>query len=75
MNLHDTGETDERKLEDVLMQVMDLSHRGIRTKLGLNRPIYARTAAYGHFGREPDADGGFSWEKLDLVNELKSAMS
>ena len=75
VNLHDTGETDERKLEDVLMQVMDLSPRGIRTKLGLNRPIYARTAAYGHFGREPDADGGFSWEKLDLVNELKSAMS
>ncbi|MEL8055563.1 MAG: methionine adenosyltransferase [Pseudomonadota bacterium] len=75
VNLHDTGETDERKLEDVLMQVMDLSPRGIRTKLGLNRPIYARTAAYGHFGREPDADGGFSWEKLDLVDDIKSAMS
>ncbi|MEM1036244.1 MAG: methionine adenosyltransferase [Pseudomonadota bacterium] len=75
VNLHDTGETDERKLEDVLMQVMDLSPRGIRTKLGLNRPIYARTAAYGHFGREPDADGGFSWEKLDLVSDIKSAMS
>ncbi|MEO1642710.1 MAG: methionine adenosyltransferase [Pseudomonadota bacterium] len=75
VNLHDTGDTDERELEKVLMQVMDLSPRGIRTKLGLNRPIYARTAAYGHFGREPDADGGFSWEKLDLVDEIKAAMS
>ncbi|MEM1391274.1 MAG: methionine adenosyltransferase [Pseudomonadota bacterium] len=74
LNLHDTGDTDERKLEKVLMQVMDLSPRGIRTKLGLNRPIYARTAAYGHFGQNPDADGGFSWEKLDLVDDLKSAM-
>ena len=75
VNLHDTGEADERKLEQVLMQVMDLSPRGIRTKLGLNRPIYARTAAYGHFGRTPDADGGFSWERLDLVDEIKSAMA
>ncbi|MEM7494410.1 MAG: methionine adenosyltransferase [Pseudomonadota bacterium] len=75
LNLHDTGDTDERKLEKVLMEIMDLSPRGIRTKLGLNRPIYARTAAYGHFGREPDADGGFSWEKLDLVDDLKSAMA
>jgi len=74
VNLHDTGDTDERKLEQVLMQVMDLSPKGIRTKLDLNRPIYARTAAYGHFGREPDADGGFSWEKLDLVDDIKAAM-
>ena len=73
VNLHDTGNVDERKLEDVLMQVMDLSPRGIRTHLGLNRPIYARTAAYGHFGRTPDADGGFSWEKVDLVDALKGA--
>jgi len=75
VNLHDTGTVDERKLEDVLMQVMDLSPRGIRQTLGLNKPIYARTAAYGHFGREADADGGFSWEKLDLVDEIKGAMS
>ncbi|MEM6411523.1 MAG: methionine adenosyltransferase domain-containing protein, partial [Pseudomonadota bacterium] len=46
---------------------------GIRTKLDLNRPIYARTAAYGHFGREPDADGGFSWERVDLVDAIKTA--
>jgi S-adenosylmethionine synthetase len=51
--------------------VMDLRPRGIRTHLGLNKPIYARTAAYGHFGREPDKDGGFSWEKTDLVASLK----
>ncbi len=72
-NLHDTGEVDEARLEEVLMELMDLSPRGIRTHLRLNRPIYARTAAYGHFGREPDADGGFSWERLDLVDDLKGA--
>lgn len=74
-DLHGTGEVDETRLEEILMQIMDLSPRGIRTKLGLNRPIYARTAAYGHFGREPDADGGFSWEKTDLVSDLRSAFS
>ena len=52
---------------------MDLSPRGIRTHLGLNKPIYARTAAYGHFGRAPETDGGFSWERLDLVRELRRA--
>jgi S-adenosylmethionine synthetase len=52
--------------------VMDLSPRGIRTHLGLNKPIYARTAAYGHFGRQPDADGGFSWERTDLVEALRA---
>ncbi|MEM8616384.1 MAG: methionine adenosyltransferase [Pseudomonadota bacterium] len=72
-NLHDTGEVDERRLEQVLMEIMDLSPRGIREGLGLNRPIYARTAAYGHFGRVPEADGGFSWERLDLVDALKGA--
>ena len=51
---------------------MDLSPRGIREHLGLNRPIYARTSAYGHFGRAPDADGGFSWEKTDLAEQLRS---
>jgi len=70
-----TGHVDEDKLSDVLQQLMDLSPRGIRTHLGLNKPIYARTAAYGHFGREPEADGGFSWEKLDLVSSLKSAFA
>jgi S-adenosylmethionine synthetase len=68
-----TGQIDEEKLSGVLQQLMDLSPRGIRTHLGLNRPIYARTSAYGHFGREPEADGGFSWEKTDLVGELKRA--
>jgi len=70
-----TGHVDEDKLSGVLQQLMDLSPRGIRTHLGLNKPIYARTAAYGHFGREPEADGGFSWEKLDLVSSLKSAFA
>jgi S-adenosylmethionine synthetase len=51
---------------------MSLTPRGIREHLGLNKPIYARTAAYGHFGRQPDPDGGFSWERLDLADEIKS---
>ncbi|WP_456306454.1 methionine adenosyltransferase [Oleomonas cavernae] len=74
VNLHGTGEVDEARIEKAIMEVMDLSPRGIREHLKLNRPIYARTAAYGHFGREPEADGGFSWEKLDLVDALKSAV-
>ena len=69
------GQVDERKLEKVLSEVMDLSPRGIREHLGLNKPIYARTAAYGHFGRQPDLDGGFSWERLDLTDDLKAAFS
>lgn len=68
-----TGRVDEDKLSEVLRQLMNLSPRGIREHLKLNRPIYARTAAYGHFGREPDHEGGFSWEKTDLVADLKSA--
>src|SRR4029077_8675309 len=68
-----TGRVDEEKLSRVLQDLVDLSPRGIRTHLGLNKPIYARTAAYGHFGRTPDADGGFSWERLDLVSELRAA--
>ncbi|MEE1655837.1 methionine adenosyltransferase [Microvirga sp. CF3062] len=72
VDLHDTGTVDEGKLEAVLMDAMDLSPRGIRTHLGLNRPIYARTSAYGHFGRKPDADGGFSWERTDLADSLKA---
>ncbi|MEP1207272.1 MAG: methionine adenosyltransferase [Rhizobiaceae bacterium] len=68
------GQTDEAKLEAAVMASMDLSPRGIRQHLNLNRPIYARTAAYGHFGREPDADGGFTWEKTDLVDVLRGNM-
>ena len=69
-DLHGTGRVDEAKLEKALMEVMNLTPRGIREHLKLNKPIYARTSAYGHFGREPDAEGGFSWEKTDLVGEL-----
>jgi S-adenosylmethionine synthetase len=68
-----TGQVDEDKLSAVLQELLDLSPRGIRTHLGLNKPIYARTSAYGHFGRAPEPDGGFSWERLDLVNELRRA--
>ncbi len=75
VDLHGTGQVDEARLEGVLMDALDLSPRGIRTALQLNKPIYARTAAYGHFGRRPDADGGFSWEKTDLADKLKSALS
>jgi len=67
------GAANEAKLASVLQELMDLSPRGIRTHLGLNKPIYARTSAYGHFGRNPDTDGGFSWEKLDLTDELRRA--
>jgi len=70
-DLHDTGRVDPAKLEGALMDVMNLSQRGIREHLGLNRPIFARTSAYGHFGRKPEADGGFSWEKTDLVENLR----
>ncbi|MGQ0527833.1 MAG: methionine adenosyltransferase [Alphaproteobacteria bacterium] len=71
LNTHGTGTVPEAVLVKALGQLMNLSPRGIREHLKLNRPIYARTAAYGHFGREPDADGGFSWEKLDLVEPLR----
>jgi S-adenosylmethionine synthetase len=74
VDLHGTGQIAEAKLEKTLSDVMDLSPRGIREHLNLNRPLYARTSAYGHFGRAPDADGGFSWEKTDLVDALKSAL-
>jgi S-adenosylmethionine synthetase len=69
-DLHGTGRIDEGKLEKALTDVMDLSPRGIREHLGLNRPIFARTSAYGHFGRPPESDGGFSWEKTDLTEAL-----
>ena len=74
VNTHGTGTVAEDKLEKVLPQLVDLRPRGIREHLKLNRPIYARTAAYGHFGRVPDADGGFSWEKTDLVDALKASL-
>ncbi|MDA9230327.1 methionine adenosyltransferase [Alphaproteobacteria bacterium] len=74
VDTHGTGQADEAALEGVLGQVMDLSPRGIREHLQLNRPIYARTAAYGHFGRTPDADGGFSWERTDLAEAIKAAL-
>ena len=72
VDLHGTGHVCEEKVEELLPQLIRLSPRGIREHLQLNRPIYARTSAYGHFGRTPDADGGFSWEKTDLVDQLKS---
>jgi S-adenosylmethionine synthetase len=75
VDLHGTGEVEEGKLETVLSEVMDLSPRGIREHLKLNRPIYARTSAYGHFGRTPEADGGFSWERTDLADEIRGALS
>ncbi len=70
-DLHGTGQIDESKLEDVLMQAMRLSPRGIREHLKLNKPIYARTSSYGHFGRAPEADGGFSWEATTLAETLR----
>ena len=75
-DLHGKGHVDAAKLERVLAdkEVIDLTPHGIRTHLHLNQPIYDRTAAYGHFGRTPDADGGFSWEKLDLVDKLTAKL-
>jgi S-adenosylmethionine synthetase len=73
VNLHETGHVDEARLSKTLQQLVNLTPRGIREHLKLNRPIYARTSAYGHFGRKAEKDGGFSWEKTDLVKDLKSA--
>lgn len=69
-----TGDIAPAAIEKAVSEVMDLTPRGIREHLGMNKPIYARTAAYGHFGREPEADGGFSWEKTDLVDALLRAV-
>ncbi len=71
---HGTGQIADALIETAVGQVMDLTPRGIREHLQMNKPIYQRTAAYGHFGREPDADGGFSWERTDLVDALKAAV-
>ena len=74
VDTHGTGDVESADIETALAAVMDLTPRGIREKLMLNRPIYQRTAAYGHFGRDPEADGGFSWERTDLVEALKGAI-
>ena len=75
VNTYGTATCDEGKLAGALCEVMDLTPRGIRDHLELDKPIYARTAAYGHFGRTPDDDGGFSWEREDLVESLVSALT
>jgi S-adenosylmethionine synthetase len=75
VDTHGTGKVEEKKLEKVLPQIFRLTPTNIRRSLKLSRPIYRRTAAYGHFGRAPDKDGGFSWEKTDLVKEIKSALA
>ena len=74
IDTHGTGTVADEAIETAVARSMDLTPRGIRTHLSLNRPIYARTSAYGHFGRTPEADGGFSWEKTDLAEVLKKAM-
>lgn len=74
VNLHGTGKVSEADLEVALRSVMDLSPTGIRKHLDLNKPIYAKTAAYGHFGRKPGRDGSFSWEKTDLIKAIKAAL-
>ncbi|GGA73265.1 methionine adenosyltransferase [Nitratireductor aestuarii] len=73
VDLHGTGTVSEEVVEMAIRQVMDLSPTGIRRQLDLNKAIYAKTAAYGHFGRKPGRDGSFSWERLDLVKELRQA--
>ncbi|MEI4231433.1 methionine adenosyltransferase [Roseovarius sp. D22-M7] len=74
VDTHGTSQVTEVEIEKAIAKVVDLTPRGIREHLGLMRPIYARTAAYGHFGRPPEADGGFSWERTDLVEALKKAL-
>ena len=74
VNTHGTGTVPEAEIEAAVAKAMDLTPKGIRTHLGLNKPIYQRTSAYGHFGRAAEADGGFSWERTDLVEALKKAI-
>ncbi len=74
VDTHGTGQVADQAIEKAVDQIMDLTPRGIREQLGMNKPVYQRTAAYGHFGRQPDADGGFSWERTDLVEALKRAV-
>jgi len=75
VDMHDTGKVDAAKLEGALAEAMDLSPRGIREHLQLSRPIYTPSSSYGHFGRTPTADGGFSWEATNLVDALKGALT
>jgi len=70
VDTYGTASKYEKKLEEILPKIVDLSPKGIIEKLGLRKPIYEKTAAYGHFGRKPDVEGGFSWEKTDLVDQL-----
>ena len=74
VDTYGTGTVDEAAIEKAAAKVMNLTPRGIREHLGMNRPIYQRTAAYGHFGRPAEDDGGFSWEKTDLVDAFKAAV-
>jgi S-adenosylmethionine synthetase len=74
VDTHGTGQVPDDEIEKAVGQVIDLTPRGIREHLQLNKPIYQRTAAYGHFGRAPEVDGGFSWEKTDLIEALKNAV-
>jgi S-adenosylmethionine synthetase len=74
VDLHGTGKVTEDQVEGAIRKTMDLSPVGIRRHLDLNKPIYAKTSAYGHFGRKAGRDGSFSWEKLDLVKPLKDAL-
>ena len=75
VNTAGTGRADDERLAHAVREVFDLTPRGIRSRLSLNRPIYKRTSSYGHFGREPDGDGGFSWERTDLVKDLQAALT
>ncbi len=70
VDTYGTASKYEKKLEEILPKIIDLSPKGIIEKLGLRKPIYEKTSAYGHFGRKPDEEGGFSWEKTDLVDQL-----
>jgi hypothetical protein len=74
VDTYGTGKVDDAAIEKALREVMDLSPSGIRKHLDLNKPIYAKTAAYGHFGRKPGRDGSFSWERTNLVKPLKAAL-
>jgi len=75
VNTYGTGKIEELEISEKISQIIDLSPFGIIEKLSLKKPIYARTATYGHFGRKPDKDGGFSWEKIDLIEQLKKIFS
>jgi len=75
INTHGSGRVDDARLETALRDSLSLTPRGIREYFGLNRPIYARTAAYGHFGRAPEPDGGFAWEQTDLAERLLGLFS